>query len=143
MSSSTSAYVGGDYEAFTDDAPKCTDDWYKVVGKIITFLGTKNYAGHKFYDKDGNLIWATSKRSDTLPDVVTKLGLANVTIMTANYDMTDTPCTDTQPETDAINDIRINENATNPTWRDLSGRPISRPTTKGIYILDRQKVVVK
>ncbi len=143
MSSSTSAYVGGDYEAFTDDAPKCTDDWYKVVGKIITFLGTKNYAGHKFYDKDGNLIWATSKRSDTLPDVVTKLGLANVTIMTANYDMTDTPCTDTQPETDAINVIRIKENAINPSWRDLSGRPISRPTTKGIYILDRQKVVVK
>ncbi len=99
MSSATSSYVGGDYESFTEDAVPVTDDWYKLsaTGKTITFQGTKNYAGHKFYDASGNLIWATNKRSVSLPQSVLDLGIENVTIMTANYDMTDTPCTNTKP----------------------------------------------
>ena len=144
MSSSTAAYVGGDYESFTDDAEPVTDDWYKLSngGKTITFQGTKNYAGHKFYDKDGNLIWATNKRSTALPKVVTDLGIENVVIMTANYDMSDTLCTDTKPEPDAINGLEAGDRVNNHEVFDITGRRVNH-VNRGIYIVNGKKVVVK
>ena len=143
MSSSSSSYVGGDYEAFTDDAEPVTDDWYKITnnGKNITFQGTKNYAGHKFYDADGNLIWATNKRSIALPDVVKNLGLENVTIMTANYDMSDTLCTDTQPG-DAINSLEKGDDVSSREVFDLTGRRVNQ-VNRGMYIINGKKVLVK
>lgn len=144
MASSTSAYVGGDYESYTDDAKPVTDDWYKLSanGKTITFQGEKNYAGHKFYDKDGNLIWATNKRSIALPEVVTKLGLDNVIIMTANYDMSDTLCTDTKPEPDAVNGLQSGDAVGKQEVFDIAGRRVGH-VSRGIYIVNGKKVVVK
>lgn len=145
MASATSAYVGGDYESFTADATPVNDDYYTLStnGKNITFMGTKNYAGHKFYDKDGNLIWATNKRTDTLPKVVLDLGIKNVTIVTANYDMSDTPCTDQKPDIDAIRDVRTGEELTNKVVFDLSGRRIQNVSQPGIYVINGRKVVVQ
>ena len=142
MKSATSAYVGGDYESFTKDAVPVTDDWYKLTsdGQKIIFQGTKNYAGHKFYDAKGNLIWATNKRTDTLPDVVRNLGIENVTIMTANYDMSDTPCTDTEPT--GIADLQAGAAANGKVIFDLSGRRVNH-MTHGIYIVNGKKVVVQ
>ena len=101
----------------------------------MTFQGT-NYAGHKFYDADGNLIFATNFKKVTLPKRVTDLGLENVTIVTANYDMTDTPCTDTKPDASAIRDI-------NTGVFDLTGRRVADVKHSGIYIINGRKVVVK
>ena len=141
MSSATASYVGGDYESFTQDATPVTDDWYRVSGTTITFQGTKNYAGHKFYDADGKLIWATNKRSDTLPAAIRKIGLDNVTIMTANYDMTDTPCTNSKP--DAITTIAADGKGVQGTViYDLTGRRVEH-ATRGLYIINGKKVVVK
>ena len=141
MSSATASYVGGDYESFTQDATPVTDDWYRVSGTTITFQGTKNYAGHKFYDADGKLIWATNKRSDTLPAAIRKIGLDNVTIMTANYDMTDTPCTNSKP--DAITTIAADgKGAQGTVVYDLTGRRVEH-ATRGLYIINGKKVVVK
>lgn len=144
MASSTSAYVGGDYESFTADAQPVTDDWYKLSsnGKNITFQGTKNYAGHKFYDADGNLIWATNKRSTALPEVVLNLGIENVTIMTANYDMTDTPCTDSDPS--AVIDLQDNRTGRGENViMDLSGRRVPHVAHPGCYIVNGRKVMVR
>ena len=126
MKSSSSSYVGGDYESFTDDAEPVTDDWYKLStnGKIITFQGTKNYAGHKFYDADGNLIWATNTVKATLPKCVLDLGIENVTIMTANYDMSDTPCTAVDPAV-AVHDVQRGDVPESMKAFDLTGRRIN------------------
>ena len=143
MKTTSSAYVGGDYESFTDDAEPVTDDWYKLSsnGRTITFQGTRNYAGHKFYDKDGNLIWATNSRQATLPDVVRNLGMENVTVMTANYDMTDTPCTDTKP--DAVNDLRMGDVPAAKQVYDLTGRRVSTIAQPGLYIVNGKKAFIK
>ncbi|MCR4995224.1 MAG: M60 family metallopeptidase [Bacteroidales bacterium] len=144
MLSSTSSYVGGDYEAYTDDAEPVTDDWYRVSanGKNIAFYGTKNYAGHKFYDADGNLIWATVKPSDTLPQVVIDLGMENVTVKTAMYDMTDAICTTTKPDPDAIAEVASENTVGNKVMYDLTGRRVDN-ATRGLYIVGGKKVFIK
>lgn len=142
MATTGSAYVGGDYEKFTDDAEPVTDDWYKLSsnGKTITFQGTKNYAGHKFYDTDGNFIWATNKRQTALPKCVTDLGMENMTVMTANYDMSDTPCTDTKP--DAISDIAAGDAVGSNRAYDMTGRHVNR-VSRGLYIINGKKIIVQ
>lgn len=142
MASASAAYVGGDYEAYTADAEPVVDDWYKISsnGKTITFQGAKQYAGHKFYDADGNLIWATNKRSIALPQSVLDLGIENVKIVTANYDMSDTPCTDTKPD-DAISDIQAGDNVGGREVFDLTGRRVNQ-VTRGMYIINGKKVMI-
>lgn len=144
MKSATSAYVGGDYESFSDDAEAIYDDYYTLSsnGKKITFNGTKNYAGHKFYDANGNLIWATNTRQATLPDNVLSLGIENVRIMTAMYDMTDRICTDQRPS-DAVVDLRSDKMSTNRVVLDLTGRPVDSMNRSGVYIVNGKKVYVK
>ncbi|MBO4613120.1 MAG: M60 family metallopeptidase [Bacteroidaceae bacterium] len=138
MKNANSTYYGGDYTLYTPNAEKSTDDWYKLSGnkKTMIFQGT-NYAGHKFYDADGNLVWATNARTVTLPASVTNLGIENVTIVTANYDMTDTPCTNQNPA-DAIN--AIYDNNGDSGIYDLTGRRVAK-AVKGLYIINGKKVV--
>ncbi len=138
MKNSNSTYVGGDYMSYTQDAEQSTDDWYKLSSnkKTMIFQGT-NYAGHKFYDQDGNLLWATNAKSVTLPACVTNVGMDNVTVMTANYDMTDTPCTNEKP--DAINGISADNNGKTDIY-DLTGRRVTK-AVKGLYIINGKKVV--
>lgn len=143
MANASAAYIGGDYESFTADAQPVTDDWYRLTnnGKNITFQGTKNYAGHKFYDAEGNFIWATNKRTDALPSVVLNIGMDNITVMTANYDMTDTVCTNTQPG-DAIGDIEAGDSVGSQEVFDLTGRRVNE-VKRGLYIINGKKVMVK
>lgn len=144
MKSAKASYVGGDYESFTADAEPVTDDYYTLnrTGKVITFQGTKNYAGHKFYDADGNLIWATNTQSATLPDCVLKLGIENVRIMTAMYDMSDRLCTDTKPD-DGVNDLRMGTVPATNQMFDLTGRRVNNIQQSGLYIVNGKKVLVK
>ncbi len=128
-------YVGGDYESYTDEPADVTDDYYKLSadGKTITFYGT-NYAGHKFYDQEGNFLWATNAKTIKLPAVILNLGMENVTVMTAQYDMKDVPCLD---EATAISDLRADVSKHPDSIYDLGGRRISPSSTlqKGIYII--------
>lgn len=82
----------GDYEDFDDDpAYDVNSDYFTLSGNTITFKGT-GYMGHKFYDKKGNLIWATNAKTATLPSAVKNLGVDNFTVVAAEANMGDVPC---------------------------------------------------
>ena len=82
----------GDFEVFDGHTEYDTNnDYCQVSGSTITFKG-EGCVGHKFYDKNGNLIWATNKKSATLPANVRNLGIENVRIVAAEENMTDSPC---------------------------------------------------
>ncbi|MBQ7494668.1 MAG: M60 family metallopeptidase, partial [Bacteroidaceae bacterium] len=138
MASETATYVGGDYESYTTEAADVTDDYYTLSSnkKTITFYGT-NYAGHKFYDADGNFIWATNAKSIKLPDIVLNLGMDNVTVVTAQYDMKDRPCLDKET---AVSGLRMDGSTGAAKVIDLSGRRVSHPT-HGLYIVNGKKLV--
>ena len=129
-------YIGGDYEFYTDEPADVTDDYYKLSadGKTITFYGT-NYAGHKFYDQEGNFLWATNAKTAKLPDCVLKPGMENLTVMTAQYDMKDVLCHD---EATALVGLRADDSSRPQSIYDLSGRRLSPSSSlkKGVYIID-------
>lgn len=84
----------GDYEDFTDDAGyDVTGDYYQVNGSTISFKGS-GYIGHKFYDLDGNLVWATNAKSTTLPTKLANLSndYGKYVCVAAQANMTDVPC---------------------------------------------------
>lgn len=144
MASAAAAYIGGDYEAFTDDATPVTDDYYTLSsnGRTITFQGTKNYAGHKFYDADGNFIWATNARSIALPDNIREIGMENIVVKTAMYDMTDAICPD--KEHVGIANLQTEDSdAGKQQVYDLTGRRIQQINAPGIYVVGGKKVMVK
>ena len=132
----------GDYELFTDDAPDVVDDYNSLSTnkKVITFHGT-NYAGHKFYDAQGNLIWATNARKVTLPQVVLNLGIDNVTILTAMYNMKDVLCTDQKPDQDGITTIRSETDQ--KEMLNLLGQRLQHADKPGIYIVNGKKIYVR
>ena len=127
----------GDYALFTDDAPDVTDDYYSLSanGRTITFHGT-NYAGHKFYDAEGNLIWATNAKTVALPQAVLGMGIDNVTIKTAMYNMKDALCTDQKPDPDGINSIDDDSSNALHHIYDLEGRRVQRADSPGLYIIN-------
>ena len=132
----------GDYELFTPDAPNAVDDYYTLSanGKTIVFHGT-GYAGHKFYDALGNLVWATNARTVALPASVLSMGLDNLSIVTAMYNMTDAPCPYGKPDTEDVTAIR--SAAAPSVVYDLTGRRLAAPDKPGLYILNRKKVFIK
>ena len=67
--------------------------------------------------------------------------MENVVVMTANYDMSDTLCTDTKPD-DAINDLQAGDNVAGKEAFDLTGRRIGQ-VNRGLYIINGKKVLVK
>ncbi len=132
----------GDYALFTDDAPDVTDDYYTLSanGKTITFQGT-NYAGHKFYDALGNLVWATNARSVTLPSAVLNLGMDNITIVTAMYNMKDALCTDQKPD-GVTSPLYDKEKTTNKNCIfNLNGQRVQHSGQPGIYIINGKKTI--
>ena len=62
------------------------------------------------------------------------------TDVTANYNMSDTPCTDTEPT--GIADLQAGATANGKVIFDLSGRRVNH-VTHGIYIVNGKKVVVQ
>ena len=132
----------GDYELFTDDSPDVVDDYYSLSAnkKTITFHGT-NFAGHKFYDAEGNLLWATNARSVALPQAVLTLGVANVTVMTAMYNMKDALCTDQKPAPNGIVIVRTDANPRE--LHNLQGQHPQRAAKSGIYIINGKKTYIK
>ncbi len=85
----------GDYEDFTADAGyDVTGDYYQITNSTtISFKGS-GYIGHKFYDLDGNLVWATNAKSTTLPDKLKSLAtnFDKYVCVAAQANMTDVPC---------------------------------------------------
>ena len=145
----------GDYELFTDDAPDVTDDYYSLSadGSTITFHGT-NYAGHKFYDAEGHLIWATNARNVALPQAVLSLGVDNVTIVTAMYNMKDAPC-NSQPtvilplpsalpaDANHTQVFNIQGQRTTSAEANFSLFTLHSSLKPGIYIVDQKKIYLK
>ena len=133
----------GDYTLFTHDAPDVVDDYYTLSanGRTITFHGT-NYAGHKFYNAEGRLIWATNARQVALPQAVLSLGLANITIMTAMYNMKDAPCTDHQPDPQGIDVLHYQPSA-HQRFINLQGQRLDSADAPGVYIIDGKKTFIK
>ena len=82
----------GDYEDFDGRSEyNVTGDYFTISGSTITFKGS-GYVGHKFYDLNGNLIWATNAKSVTLPTALRTLGVDNYIVVAAEPNMEDVPC---------------------------------------------------
>lgn len=84
----------GDYEDYDGhEEYDVTGDYYKLSGTTITFNGS-GYVGHKFYDLDGNLVWATNAKSTTLPTALKNLStdFAKYVCVAAQQNMKDVPC---------------------------------------------------
>ncbi len=113
----------GDYEDY-DGRTEYVDnnDYCTVSGSTITFKGS-GYLGHKFYDKDGNLVWATNAKSITIPAAVRSLGLENLTIVAAEPNMTDIPCPYYKSGTNKVYGMQVyfgNEEDTKKWWADAN-----------------------
>ena len=83
----------GDYEDYTDaPAYKVTGDYYRIDNNTVKFNGS-NYMGHKFYDQQGNLIWATNAKSSPLPTALRTLTPdVDYYVVAAEANMEDVPC---------------------------------------------------
>ena len=92
QSSADAVGDAGDYEVFDGHTGYDTNnDYCTVSGTTITFKGT-GYIGHKFYDSEGNLVWATNRKSTKIPEKIRTLGIENLTIVAAEENMEDVPC---------------------------------------------------
>ena len=133
----------GDYQLFTDDAPDVTDDYYSLSedGKAITFHGS-NYAGHKFYDEQGNLVWATNASTVSLPQAVLDLGLEHVTIVTAMYNMKDKICTTQKPD-NIGNHPSTPSSTSDGDIYSLNGQRVKHADAPGIYITNGKKAWIR
>ncbi len=82
----------GDYELYDGHAEYDVDgDYYSYRAGTISFKGT-GYLGHKFYDLDGNLLWACNKASASVPSNIRNLIPDNVIVVAAEENMRDVPC---------------------------------------------------
>ena len=82
----------GDYEVFDGHTAYDTNsDYYTISGNTITFKGT-GYVGHKVYDLEGNLIWATNASEATIPSSIKSLFPSKVVVVAAEENMNDVPC---------------------------------------------------
>lgn len=82
----------GDYEDFDGRTQyEAESDYFTLSSTVIEFKGS-GFVGHKFYDLDGNLIWATNAKKTTLPTKVRNLGVDNFYVVAAQANMTDVPC---------------------------------------------------
>ena len=82
----------GDYELFDGRTQyEAESDYFTLSSAVIEFKGS-GFVGHKFYDLDGNLIWATNAKKTTLPTKLRTLGVENFRVVAAQANMTDVPC---------------------------------------------------
>ncbi len=83
----------GDYEDYDGHTEYTTDNDYCTIssGKI-SFKGT-GYVGHKFYDQNGNLVWATNAKEIAIPSAISsKVQSGEITIVAAEANFKDVPC---------------------------------------------------
>ena len=83
----------GDYEQYDGRTEFATDnDYCTISSNTISFKGT-GCLGHKFYDADGNLVWATNASKTTMPTGLAKrIQNGEITIVAAEPNMKDVPC---------------------------------------------------
>ncbi len=86
------AGVFGDYEMYDGHTEYgVTNDYYSTSSNTIQFKGT-GCVGHKVYDLDGNLIWATNMKSTTIPEAIRDLFPDKVVVVAAEENMSEVPC---------------------------------------------------
>lgn len=84
----------GDYEEYNGNPDYTVSaDRFTITNNTVSFKGKGDYLGHKFYDYNGNLIWATNAKEAPLPDAVKKLSpLTDYYVVAAQANMADVPC---------------------------------------------------
>lgn len=86
------AGTAGDFELFDGHTNyDVSGTYYTISGSTIKFAG-EGYVGHKVYDLDGNLIWATNSTSATIPTNIRSKFPAEVVVVAAEQNMNDVPC---------------------------------------------------
>ncbi len=82
----------GDYEDYDGHTEYDVDgDYYSISGSTIQFHGS-GCVGHKVYDLNGNLVWASSKKSATIPNAIKSMFPDEVVVVAAEANMEDVPC---------------------------------------------------
>ena len=84
----------GDYELFDGhEEYDVTGDYFQISSGTITFKG-EGAVGHKIYDSNGKLVWATNAKSATIPSALSdfKNNPTKYVCVAAQANMTDVPC---------------------------------------------------
>ncbi len=84
--------TSGDYTEYDGRSEYVvTGDYYTISGSTISFKG-KDYLGHKVYDLEGNLIWASANKSGTIPAKIKSKFPNEVVVVAVEPNMNDVPC---------------------------------------------------
>lgn len=83
----------GDYEDYDGHTEYTTNnDYCSITSGKIKFNGT-GYVGHKFYDQNGNLVWATNAKEIAIPSAISsKVQSGEITVVAAEANFKDVPC---------------------------------------------------
>ena len=83
----------GDYEDYDGHTEYTTNNDYCYISNgNITFKGT-GMLGHKFYDKDGNLVWATNAKEIAIPSAISSgVQSGEISVVAAEANFKDVPC---------------------------------------------------
>ncbi len=83
----------GDYEEYDGHTEYIVNSDYYTMSSTgsVTFKGS-GFVGHKVYDLDGNLLWATNKTTVTVPSAIRSLFPYDVVVVAAEANMEDVPC---------------------------------------------------
>lgn len=108
----------GDYSKYnqTEDY-QITGDYYTISGSTISFKG-KNFLGHKVYDLQGNLIWASCNTTETIPSRILSLFPNQVVVVGVEPNMQEVPCHNYTRTTNPIYKVAVTfpSGTTNEWW---------------------------
>ncbi len=82
----------GDYTSYDGHEEYDVDkDYFTISSGKVIFKGS-GYIGHKFYDLDGNLLWATNAKTSPMPTILKNMDPTEYVVVAAQQNMTDVPC---------------------------------------------------
>ena len=125
-----------------------TKNGYKFVGTTIGLTHAEAVAAGAYILQDGN-VWGKVQEATTdhpeygyayIPPfrayIVATNPITAARRLNTNFD-------EEENTTTSINSIQLIDKDGTEHWYDLNGRPIEQPATKGVYVKDGKKVVIK